>query len=140
MEKLETKITTPFYIGLVVLELSKLLMYKFHYDYIKPKYCNKAQLLFTDTDSLMYHIETDGNIYDDMFADKHLFDFVGYPRNSPYYDNSNNKILGKMKDETNVLPILEFIGLRPKMYSYTWIENAHIKEKQRIKGLYLHIS
>ena len=126
MEKQEVKITTPFYTGLVVLELSKLLMYRFHYDYIKPKYGENAQLLFTDTDSLMYHIETD-NIYDDMFADKQHFDFVGYPRNSPYYDNSNNKVLGKMKDEANGLPILEFIGLRPKMYSYTWIENDHVK-------------
>ena len=135
MQKLQTKIDRPFYVGFAVLELSKLLMYRFHYDYIKTKYGDKAQLLFTDTDSLMYQIETEGNIYEEMYADKHLFDFAGYPHDSPYYNADNNKIIGKMKDEAGGKPILEFVGLRPKMYSFTWIDGDHINEKHRVKGI-----
>ena len=60
VHKLKEKLTLnrPAYIGMCILDLSKTLMYEFHYDYIKKKYGDKAKLLFTDTDSLTYEIES----------------------------------------------------------------------------------
>ena len=87
----------PIYVGFCILELSKLLMNQFHYDYILKTF-NNAKLLFTDTDSLVYEIKNE-NVYDQCFKDKHLFDFSGYPKDSVYFDSSNKKVLGKMKDE-----------------------------------------
>ena len=86
------------YVGFSILELSKLLMYKLHYDYVLKTL--NAKLLFADTDSLFYEI-TDNNVYEQCFKDRDLFDFSGYPINSNYYDSSNQKVLGKMKDEFN---------------------------------------
>ena len=81
-----------------ILELRKVLMYKFHYDYIENKYDNKSKLLFTDTDSLMYEIKT-GDVYEDFSSDKEMFDFSNYSTKSKYYDDSNKLVTGKMKDE-----------------------------------------
>ena len=77
---------------------------------------NSAKLLFTDTDSLFYEINNE-NVYEQCFKDKELFDFSGYPVNSKYYDNTNKKLLGKMKDEFNCVKVVEFVGLKNKMYS-----------------------
>ena len=104
----------PIYVGFCILELSKLLMYQFHYDVLKK--FNSGKLLFTGTDSLVYEIKN-GNIYDQCFKDKHLFDFSEYPKDSIYFDSSNRKVLGKMKDELNGNKIVEFVGLKSKMYS-----------------------
>ena len=70
-------------------------MYQFHYDYVLKTF--DASLLFTDTDSLVYEIRR-GNVYEQCFRDKHLFDFGGYPKDSVYYDDLNKKELDKMKD------------------------------------------
>jgi|GEM_PF-1267341 len=122
----------PIYVGVAVLDLSKLHMYKFHYDYIKPKYQEKATLLFTDTDSLCYHIHTE-DIYKDMNDDKHLFDRSGYEMDGyRQKDNTNKKVVGKFKDETDGVPIVEFVGLRSKMYSIL-LDNG--KEKKTGKGI-----
>ena len=107
----------PAYIGMCILDLSKTLMYDFHYNYIKHKYGNKAKLLFTDTDSLTYEIETK-DAYKDFFKDNSKFDNSDYPENSPYFNKTNKKVIGKFKDETAGIPITEFVGLRSKMYSY----------------------
>ena len=92
-------------------------MYDFHYNYIKSQYGEKARLLFTDTDSLTYEIEAD-DVYQDFWKDKHLFDNSDYPKNSPFFDDANKKVIGKFKDEAAGIPIVEFVGLRSKMYSY----------------------
>ena len=107
----------PAYIGMCILDLSKTLMYDFHYNYIKHKYGNKAKLLFTDTDSLTYEIETK-DAYKDFFKDKSKFDNSDYPENSPYFNKTNKKVIGKFKDEVAGVPVVEFVGLRSKMYSY----------------------
>ena len=72
----------PIYVGFCILELNKLLIYKFHYDYVLKTF-NDAKLLFTDTDSLVYEIRGD-NVYEQCFKDKHLFDFSGYSKDSVY--------------------------------------------------------
>ena len=71
------------------------MMDNFHYSYIKRKYPNST-LLFTDTDSLTYQVQTN-NMYEDLFADKYLFNFSGYEKESPFYDDENKKVTGKMK-------------------------------------------
>ena len=92
------------YIGVCILELSKLLMYQFHYDYIKDKYGNNSRLLFAFTDSLMYEIKTE-----DFSNDKEMIDFSNYSTNSKYYDSSNKLVVGKMKDETAGAALEEFV-------------------------------
>ena len=115
--KTTSTLNRPAYVGMCILDLSKTLMYDFHYNYIKSKYGDKARLLFTDTDSLTYEIEAD-DVYQDFWKDKHLFDNSDYPKNSPFYNNANKKVIGKFKDEAAGMPIVEFVGLRSKMYSY----------------------
>ena len=119
VHKIKERLTLnrPAYVGMCILDLSKTLMYDFHYNYIKKKYGNKAKLLFTDTDSLTYEIEAD-DVYKDFWVDKDKFDNSDYPENSPYFDKTNKKIIGKMKDEAASIPIVEFFGLKSKMYSY----------------------
>ena len=117
------------YVGFCILELNKVLMYKFHYAY----FCSifNARLLFTDTDSLVYEIK-DKNVYKQCFKDKDLFDFSGYLKDSVYYDISNKKVLGKMKDEFNGVKIIEFVGLKSKMYS---LISSNDKEVNKAKGI-----
>ena len=94
-----------------ILDLGKTLMYDFHYNYIKQKYNEKAKLLFTDTDSLTYEIETE-DVYSDFWKDKERFDNSDYPQESQYFDKTNKKVIGKFKNEAAGIPIIEFIGLR----------------------------
>ena len=122
----------PAYIGMCILDLSKTLMYNFHYNYIKKKYGNKAKLLFTDTDSLTYEIEAE-DVYQDFWNDKDRFDNGDYPESSPYFDKTNKKVIGKFKDEACGIPITEFIGLRSKMYSYIKDNNKGGKTAKGIK-------
>ena len=120
----------PIYSGFAILELSKLVMYEFHYKYVKPTYGAKAKLLFTDTDSLAYEIETD-DIYDDMARDSDRFDTSNYPKEHPLYSETNKQVLGKFKDEMGGDPIKEFVGLRSKMYSIL----SKNTNKRRAKGI-----
>ena len=116
---------------MTVLDISKLLMFQFRYDYILPNYNNRDTLLMTDTDSLIYHIATD-DVYKDIASDLNLFDTSDYPTNHLCYSTSNKKISGKMKDEYNGTLIKKFVGLRPKMYS---ILDGNNKEKKIAKSI-----
>ena len=118
----------PSYVGMCILDLSKTHMYDFHYNYIKKKYPD-SQLLFTDTDSLFYHIKTEKDIYEEFWVDRELFDNSDYPKSSKFFFNENKKVIGKFKDETAGKPILEFVGLKSKMYSYKIEEEEHKKAK-----------
>ena len=122
----------PAYVGMCILDLSKTLMYDFHYNYIKKKYGDKAKLLFTDTDSLTYEIEAN-DVYQNFWNDKEKFDNSDYPESSPFYDKTNKKVIGKFKDEASGVPICEFIGLRSKMYSYIKDNNEVGKTAKGIK-------
>ena len=107
----------PAYVGMCILDLSKTLMYNFHYNYIKKKYNNRARLLFTDMDSLTYEIEAE-DVYKDFWNDTDMFDNSDYPESSPYNCNANKKVIEKFKDEACGVPITEFVDLKSKMYSY----------------------
>ena len=122
-----------------LLELSKVFMYEFYYDYIKSKYENKSKLLFTDTDSLMYEIETK-DVYEDFSIDKEMFDCSNYLTKSKYYDDSNKLVIGKMKDETRGVVIGEFVELKPKMYSFLVDSNENKKAKGVNKNFVATIS
>ena len=124
----------PIYVGFCILELSKLLIYQFHDDYVLKTF-NDVKLLFTETDSLVYEFK-DGNAYDQCFKDKHLFDFSGYPKDSVYYCDLNKKMFGKMKDELNGVKIDEFVGLKSKMYS---LIATNDKEVNKAKGVNLKL-
>ncbi len=128
------KLCKPIYAGFAVLDLSKVEMFKFHYQIIKERYPT-SNMLFTDTDSLAYEIQTD-DIYKDMEKFKDAFDFSNYPKTHPLYSVVNKKLSGKFKDEMGGQPIVEFVGLRPKMYSYTFVEKERgdIEEKKVAKG------
>ena len=86
--KVTLTLNKPAYIRMCILELSKVLMYEFHYDYIKYKYGNNSRLLFTDTDNLMYEIKTE-DAYEDFSNDKETFDFSNYSTMSKYNNNTN---------------------------------------------------
>ena len=98
-------LTKSIYVGFSILDLSKLLMYEFHYKYIKSKF--DVKLLFTDTDSSVYEIKTE-DVYEDFYQDKNLSDFSDYPLHSKVFDPVNKKDIGKMKDEFKGKIISEF--------------------------------
>ena len=120
----------PIAVGFCILELSKLTIYKFYYDYLKPKYQNHCKLLFTDTDSLCCEIQT-SDIYHDMGDAMDLFDTSNFEPDHPLYSKKNRRVLGKMKSETGSMPPTEFVGLRAKMYSLS-CEN---KSQKKVKGI-----
>ena len=99
-------------------------MYHFHNNYVLKTF-NNAKLLLADTDSLVYDIKNSNVLYR-CFKDKYLFDLSGYPRDSIYYDDSNKKVLGKMKDELNGIEIDAFVGLKSKMYSLIAKNNKEV--------------
>ena len=80
------------YVGFSILDLRKLLMYEFHYKYIKSKL--DAKLLFTDTDSSVYEIKKE-DVYENFYQDKNLFDFSDYSLDSRFFDPANKKLLTK---------------------------------------------
>ena len=126
------KLDKPIYTGFTVLELSKLHMYDFHYNHMMEKYGpERAKLLFTDTDSLIYHITAE-DLYQDMKEDQHLYDTSNYPKDHFLFSEVNKKVIGKFKDETGGLPIVEWIELRAKMYSMMADDG---KEKKTGKGI-----
>ena len=89
----------PIYLRQAILHQSKIVMCKFHYDYMKPKYGEKCWLCYMDTDSLVYDIKTD-NFYEDTIRDiKARFDICGYSRSCPLPMGQNKKVIGLMKDE-----------------------------------------
>ena len=131
MKKTEVYFNKPIYVGQAILDLSKTLMFDFHYNYIRKKYNNKAELLFTDTDSLMYLIQTH-DVYQDIKKDiKKKFDTSDYYENHPsgIKTDVNNKVIGKFKDEAAGNQITHFVGLRPKLYTFK-VEMKYKKDKK----------
>ena len=119
----------PIYVGFTVLDLSKWVMYDFHYNFIKINF--SAKLLFTDTDSLTYEIKSE-NVYKEFYQWKDLFDFSNYSKDSTLYDDTNKKVIGQMKDEYDGAIIDQFIGLKSKMYS---IKKMKDREFSTTKGV-----
>ena len=121
----------PAYIGMSILELSKVLTYEFHYDYIKNKYGNNPRLLFTGTDSLTHKVKTE-NAFKDFSNDKEMFELIDYSTKLKYYDNLIKLVVGKRKDETTDVVIEEFVRLNTKMYLHLVDDNG---EHENVKGI-----
>ena len=135
MKNTSLTMNKPVYLGMCILDLSKTIMFDFHYNYIKPKYGDKAKLLFTDTDSLMYEIQTE-DFYKDISGDvKDRFDTSDYPENHPsgIPTGINKTVLGMMKDEATGKIIKEFVGLRSKLYSFKMDEGGENKKCKGVK-------
>ena len=106
----------PIYLGLLILEISKILMYEFCYDYMKPKYDDNVKLCYIDTDSFIMHIKTEyfyKNIADDV---EKRFDILNYEVDRPLPTGKNKKVIGLMKDELGGKIMTECAALRPKTY------------------------
>ncbi|GET54115.1 hypothetical protein RIR_jg31686.t2 [Rhizophagus irregularis DAOM 181602=DAOM 197198] len=136
--KVEVMLNRPTYVGMNVLDLSKLCMYQFYYDTLKVRYGEKIQLCYTDTDSLLVQIQTE-DINADLIDMADQFDFSDYPKDHPVREalgdkaDINMKIPGKFKDECNGAVIAEFIGLRPKMYSILKVGDETTNPKHGIR-------
>ena len=120
----------PIYVGFSILDLSKYHMYNFHYGFMKNRYGSDAKLLFTDRDSLCYDIKTE-DFYHDMYTCKEQFG-LNDMKIQKFKNSENKKVVGKFKDETQGIPICEFIGLRSKMYSIKLDDDS---EKKTAKGI-----
>jgi hypothetical protein len=96
--KSKLKLNRPIYVGQAVLDLSKYRMYDFWYNHLKRVYGDRVQLLYTDTDSLLYKVETE-NVYEDMRQHAEEYDFSDYPKDHQCYSVENKKVVGKFKDE-----------------------------------------
>ena len=132
MGKIKVVMNKPVYLGQAILDLSKIVMYEFHYDYMKRKYNDdKLTLCYMDMDSLIYSIETD-NFYKDIADDvKDRFDTSGYNLSRPLPVGLNKKVIGLMKDELGGEIMTEFVTLRPKMYAY----KTGSVESKKCKGI-----
>ena len=119
----------PIYVGFTVSDLNKWKIYNFHYNFIKKNF--DAELLFTDTDSLNYEIKSE-NVYEEFFKWKNLFDFSNYSEDSKFFNETNKKVIGKMKDEFSGVIVTKFVGLKSKMYSMKEIDG---KEYHTAKGV-----
>jgi hypothetical protein len=133
--KREVKLNKPIFIGQTVLDDSKVLMQDFHYNFMLKQFERKnIDLLFTDTDSLCYHIKNQ-DPYKIIAKNKEYFDLSAYPKDDPMFDPTNKKVIGKFKDECiddKLNYITEFVGLRSKLYAY--ITNDDLEHK-KCKGV-----
>ena len=144
MKKTKVKMNKPIYLGLSILEISKILMYEFWYDYMKPKYNDNVRLCYMDTDSFVMHIKKN-DFYKDIASDvENRFDTSNYKVNTaettaepsslerrPLPTGKNKKVIGLMKDELGRKIITEFVTLRPKTYSFLTDDG---KEDKKAKG------
>ena len=128
MKKTKVKMNKPIYLGLSILEISKILMYEFWYDYMKPKYNDNVRLCYMDTDSFIMNIKLN-DFYKDISDDVECkFDTSNYEVKRPLPIGKNKEVTGLMKDELRGEIITEFIALRPKTYPYL-TDNDKIDKK-----------
>ena len=133
MKKVKVKMKKPIYLGLSILEISKIIMYEFWHDYMKKKYGDMVKLCYMDTDSLIMKIKTK-DFYKDIARDvEERFDTSNYDVDRPLPKGKNKKVIGLMKDELGGGIITEFVALRPKTYSYMTDEFIEMKKAKGTK-------
>ena len=136
MKKTEVKMNKPIYLGQAILDLSKTLMYEFWYDYIKPKYGDKARLCYMDTDSFVINIKTE-DFYKDIASDvERWFDTSNYEKkdNRSLPIGKNKKVIGLFKDELGGKIVAEFCALRAKAYTYKLDDDTEHKKAKGAKN------
>ena len=130
MKKVEVKMNKPIYLGQAILDVSKMLMYEFWFDYIKPKYGDKVRLCYMDTDGFAMYIKTE-DFYEDIANDvERLFDTSNYDKKDerPLPIGKNKKVIGLFKDELGGKSIVEFCALRAKAYAYKLDDDTEMKK------------
>ena len=135
MKKVEVKMNKPIYLGQAILDISKTLMYEFWYDYIKPKYGDKARLCYMDTDSFVMNIKTE-DFYKDIADDvERWFDTSNYDEKDerPLPIGKNKKVIGLFKDELGGKIMTEFCALRAKAYAYKLDDDTEMKKAKGTK-------
>ena len=134
MGKVKVVMNKPVYLGQAIFDLSKIIMYEFHYDYMKQKYNNdKLQLCYMDTDLLVYRIKTE-HFYADIADDVPTrFKTSGYSGNRPLPIGMNKKVIGSMKHELGGAIMTEFVALRPKLYFFRQLDGSEDKKCKGIK-------
>ena len=136
MEKTNIVLDKPIYVGFAILELSKWLMYDFHYNIMQKKYgFENVELCYQDTDSLIYDIKTE-DVYKDMeenISFRRHFDFSEYPKDHVLHSDENKKVVGKFKDELNGLIMQEIVALKPKQYAYIIQSVGEVKKSKGVK-------
>ena len=131
MNKTRVKMNKTIYLGLSILNISKILMYEFSYDYMKPKYGNDVKLCYMDTDSFVINIKIE-DFYKYIANDvEKRFDTSNYEVDRPLPTGKNKKVIGLMKYELGGRIMTEFITLRPKAYIYLTDDG---KEDKKAKG------
>ena len=131
MRRTKVKMNKPICLGLSILEISKIMMYAFWYDYMKPKFDDNVKLCYMDTDSFIMNIKTEDS-YKDIANDvEKRFDTSNYEVDRPLSIGKNKKLIGLMKDELGGRIITEFLALRAKTYSYL---TDDCKEDKKVKG------
>ena len=118
IKKTRVKMTKPLYLGMSVLDISKILTYEFWYNYIIPKYGDRAKLCYTDTDSFIIYIKAE-DFFEDISNDvEKWFDTSNYNKKNkiPLPIGKNKQVPGLFKDELGGKIITEFVALRPKTY------------------------
>lgn len=137
MKHPQVPLNKPYYVGMSILELSKYHMFDFHYNVMKPIFGNRFNLLYTDTDSLIYEIRSD-DVYSELScqASEH-FDFSNFPSAHTLKSDRNKRVPGTFKDECAGKVITEFVGLRSKMYSLRLAnsEDHSVAEVKVAKGV-----
>ena len=135
MKKTKVKMNKPVYLGMSILDISKTLMYEFWYNYIKPKYGDRAKLCYTDTDSILIHIITE-DFYKDIANDvEKWFDASNYDENDdrPLPIGRNKKVFDLFRDELGGKIIKEFCALRAKTYAYLMDDDSESKKAKGTK-------
>ena len=118
MRKVKVNMNKLIYLGMTILDISRILMYEFLYDYLKPKYKENLNLCSMDTDSFIFNVKTE-DWYKDISHDiEQRFEPSNIQTSIQIKNNINRKVLGVFQDELNGYPMKEFIGLRPKCYGY----------------------
>ena len=135
MKKIRLKMAKPLYLSMSILDIIKILMYEIWYDYINPKYENKAKLCYTDTDSFIIDIETE-DFFEDISNDvERWFDTSNPDENDkrPLPIGKNKKVPGLFKDELGEKIITEVVALRPKTYAYVMDDHSDHKKAKGTK-------
>ena len=133
MKKVKVKMNKPIYLGLSILEIRKIMMHEFWYDYMKKKYEDMVKLCYMDTDSLIMNIKTK-DFYKDIARNvEESFDFSNYDVDRPLPKGKNKKVIGLMKDELGGGIITEFVAMRSKTYSYMTDEFIEMKKAKGTK-------
>ena len=130
----EIRRTKPSYLGAAILDLSKLHLYRFHYEEMTPLFDKKSRVMYRDTDSLFYEIETD-DTYEDLVQLQHVLNLIDYPKDHHLHSELNKKVPLKLSDELNGDNVMKAVFLKPKAYSLKSLQ----KVKQSTKGVSKHV-